>query len=76
MLGIKEILIHPVTLAAVCGVIAWAMMILDSRAGGKEKTAGTYVKNVSLVFLLVFAVCYLLMWCRQSPDVILGEPDF
>ena len=76
MMGIKEILLHPVTLAAMAGLIAWSMMVADSKLSGEPKNISTYFKNISLVVGLVVGIVYLVSWMKQSSDVILGEPDF
>lgn len=76
MMGIKEILVQPITLAALAGLIAWAMMVADSKVSGEPKSVSTYIKNVTLVVSLVLGVVYLVAWLKISPDVMLGEPDF
>ncbi len=76
MMAIKDIFLHPVTLAALAGLVAWAMMVVDSKASGEPKSIGTYIKIISLVVCLVLGAVYLVSWLKISPDVILGEPDF
>ncbi len=76
MIGIREIILHPITLAVLAGLITWSMMVADSKVSGEPKTVGTYFKNISLVVSLVAGIVYLLVWLKTSPDVILGDPDF
>ena len=78
MLGLKEAVTHPVTLAFLAGLLAWGMMLLDSRVSGEPKATSTYIKNISLITSLVIGVSYVFIWMRLSPsnDVILSEPDF
>ena len=76
MMGIKDILLHPITLAVLAGLIAWSMMVADSKVSGEPKSVGTYIKNTSLVVSMVLGVVYIVSWMKLSPDVILGEPDF
>lgn len=78
MLGLKEAVTHPVTLACFAGLLAWGMMSLDSRVSGEPKAASTYIKNILLITSIVLGVTYLFVWVRSSGsvDVILSDPDF
>ena len=69
-----DILLHPLTLAAIAGIVTFLIMKLDDKFKSSQSqdqySAGTYFKNIVFVTLLVLAVCYLVRYFRSSPSTL------
>lgn len=78
-------LIHPITLAAIAGLLTLLLIKMDCVVSKKKKTTTDYCKNIFVVSGIVASAVYLVQKYGASgkshggaivEEIHLGEPDF